>query len=387
MKPPKQPQDTQREIETTEYQEKLPFKSQPALTAWSDYVTGTNHSKEFFIERDEKLNNMFASVQRRVEVLEGRAASLRAMSIKAAMSGVRSQSPKESEYIKNDFTTPNGKTQEEVLLEDIHQSNTIKSSQLSPFMGDFGAKFFTRHNVVITTKFPHDQGILKAKKLFHQYCTSAEKASAASSHPKKIQTSARQRELKIMKLNKLEKRFETWMKCPLLTDRARQEFDKSCKELKAKGCIAFDYKKIQDKNKMMEEEISTLNPYENLEEKTMFNELFGSDIKKRLETFSKECRAVSQLCNRSEEDSCKNKDNFRKGVNIKRSKLKLLDDINKIKIRQHDPKEAAVQKKTIQEKKEIDCFAEKIKKGNEDMKNLLNAILIRRQKAQYNEGN
>ena len=63
-------------------QEELPFKNQFALIAWDDYATSTKHNKRFFLEMDKKISNMLGLTKRRVEILEGYNASLRANTAK-----------------------------------------------------------------------------------------------------------------------------------------------------------------------------------------------------------------------------------------------------------------------------------------------------------------
>eukprot|EP00826_Nyctotherus_ovalis_P064617 TRINITY_DN9482_c0_g3_i1.p1 TRINITY_DN9482_c0_g3~~TRINITY_DN9482_c0_g3_i1.p1 ORF type:complete len:390 (-),score=110.39 TRINITY_DN9482_c0_g3_i1:69-1238(-) len=375
-------QQSQSDSHSSLYREELPFRSQPALFAWDNYVADTKHTKRFFIERDERINSMLAAAQRQVEILEGHAASLRAKAIKAA-GRPQSSTARMLEFEDDEDLAGKGKTKEEILLEDICHLNAVRSSQLSPFMGEAGAKLLTRHDVVITTKFPEGKELERAREVFHRYCTSAQKMAKTGSCTKKAPSTARAKDLEIKRLNKMEKRFEMWMKAPLLTDRARKEFDRSCKELKTRGCVAFDYKKLREEKKMQERQIRTLDPYDKLEEKVMFNALFGSDIKQKLQKYSQEQYIASQFPGSESRDEYRTADDA--GLGKKRSKLKLLNDVNKIKVRYCNSKEIFAQQKAVKEKKAIEHFANKIKRGNEYMKNSFNAILARTQKALYND--
>ena len=147
----------------------------------------------------------------------------------------------------DDLAISEGKTTEEILLEDHTYSTIVQSSQLSPFMTKFAAKLFTPHNVAITTKLPEKRFIKGSKKLFQEYNLLAKKTLMTNSNHGRAQTTTKAMDHELLRLNRMEKRFERWMKQPIMTERARNEFDMGCKELKAKGIVAFDYKKMQDR--------------------------------------------------------------------------------------------------------------------------------------------
>jgi len=261
----------------------------------------------------------------------------------------------------------------------------LESSQLSPFLQDTGAKLFTKQKVVKTVKFPKEQNINKAIKLLHHNNLEAQKISKTSSNYTKLPNKDQAKDLEMIRLNKLEKRFEYWMRSPLLTDKAKQEFDKSCKELKMKGCVAFSYRKLEKEKKIREQYINTLDPYEKLKEKFMINTLFGEEIKKKLQQFAEEQHVANKFSTRN---PCKIKKYLRTTSDIipdvKRNKSKLQHDINKIKARYCDAKEVAAKEKAIKETKAIERFANRIKRENEFKLNELNAVFARSNKKFYN---
>ena len=271
--------------------DKLPLRSNSAITTWKDYRNETKHSIQFFEDQKEKINSILNLTQKRVDLLESKISSIKALSKRSSMNILTPIST----YTVSDLRAPEednpnskidnyieGKTTEEILMENLPHNDVVWSSQLSPFMTTFSKKFFDKHNVTITSHLPDKRYVKGVKGLFQRSASLAQRETTHKGLNNNIKRNTREIEHKSLQQNKMEKRFDNWIKFPMENPKTIKEFEVTSKELRYKGESILKYDKINENNKMQEKTIWALNPHEKLKEKNMVNAFFGSEITKNL---------------------------------------------------------------------------------------------------------
>ena len=99
------------------------------------------------------------------------------------------------------------------------------------------------------------------------------------------------------RLKKQDKRFETWIRFPIMTENTQTKFDNACKELRSKQDFRVIMDSIRRKNETQDYAIDSMDPHKKLKEKNVFNEMFGTDISKTLQTMTQRQLLISRITN------------------------------------------------------------------------------------------
>ena len=252
-------------------------------------------------------------------------------------------------------------------------------------------KLFSGHDVTITARLPDKRYMKGAKRLFQESAYLAHKAAESTDIKKALKLNSKALELRGQQQTNIDKRFERWIKQPIIGERTKTAFDDSCRALHSRGEAMLNYNKLNEKNKEKDKLVNIIDPNKMLMEKTTFNSIFANDISKSLKNLmNKQILATNMMRNNSEYfntqtahrlDSLTNKD-FDE-INGKTGKLRLMNTIKKIKAKYCDFKEQAQKKKIEQEKKDIEHFIGKIEIENSRQKKFLSNVSARTIRTTY----
>eukprot|EP01022_Parablepharisma_sp_SALTPOND_P033191 TRINITY_DN88280_c0_g1_i1.p1 TRINITY_DN88280_c0_g1~~TRINITY_DN88280_c0_g1_i1.p1 ORF type:complete len:629 (+),score=81.13 TRINITY_DN88280_c0_g1_i1:47-1888(+) len=393
-----QPQHSVVKVEEQESSmEELPLETPAAIKAWKDYRKTTKHTKQFFEEQNQRVSSILNATQKRVDLLESRMSSLKALSSKVNLQTTRErfasqstaiespqvQQPQLEEYAK----IPSEKTTEEVLFEDLPYSCTVRSSQLSPFMTKFAPKLFTGHDVAITAKLPDKRYMKGSKRLFQAYSAFIHKAETITTKNSNAQSTVKHFDYETIRKQKLDRNFEKWVKSVKLSEKAQEELDIAFKTLRTRTDARSELSTIDEKKVAQSVAIDMLDPDEKLQENTMFNSLFGCEISKNLQNLSQRQLAISKMNPKEKRGSTAGENNEFKlreiMNNLRGGKLRLMNTIKKIGSRYIDKKGLEEEKRKAKEKDDITKFVKRIKEGNKSIQNSLATMLSRTQKTLY----
>ncbi len=412
--------------------DEMNFTNESAVAAWKEYRHETKHTKAFFDEQKERAMHFVNAMQKRVELLQSKMSSLKALSTKANnMKSVTSLgtlsnstgpgSPLTDLPQTNYAKIPGERTVEEILLEDAPYSCMVRSSQLSPFMNKFAAKLFTSHDVAISSRLPDKQYSKRSAKLF-QARALLQRTATAGCIANGNMGGGPQYEGEGT-LYRAEDSVEHWIRGLMPNQIARQEVEVWRKEQRKQAEQRAKTTMNDQRKQTMTLSAMHFNPDEKLEEKTTFNAVFASDIRSALDRMTRKQTDLAQTLKDEEwartlaskftvrgstgkllakqrklrsaapgpgEYTARQKaDAAAAGMTpageplVQRGKLRLMNIIKKIGARYVDKNEIEDRIRKKQERERIEGFMHKIKAENCRVKGKLGGVLARTNKMIY----